>query len=450
MSQPAYATPWPAYATSYPRTGAWGDYFRGMAFVAWLFLLVVSFWWLSDWRDIFALRESGFDKYMQYSGFAIALIASLTLGFTALFEEGVRFSTSVKGRCLGGFCLLMLVLAPISLTPLRSAAYALATLGALLLCSCMWRMDYERLKRVLLIAALVLLGFIVLLFLHHGLNRANVGGIQRNRLGQSAFAAAVCLFIARGKLKWAGILFTILLAAVITSRGTLLACGVFVTTYLAFKYGMGRGLLAAMILPLMLMFFMAVPKIGDRFENIVVNDIAKLHDKGRGLGSGFTSRLPTWQKGLKVFTHSPAVGHGFRSRAVGVEGDQYLAHSGYVNLLADSGIIGTALVLFAFAYDFFKRFGAIRTARLSFSPRHLPPEAVDTYELNCVICAFLIAEATLWLFEPLYLNLGAALSILFLLLITAPYTVGRGAMSAAYPASMAGMGWWRPQHAGWA
>jgi hypothetical protein len=33
------------------RTSAFGDYFRGLSLVAWLFLLIVSFWWLAQWDD---------------------------------------------------------------------------------------------------------------------------------------------------------------------------------------------------------------------------------------------------------------------------------------------------------------------------------------------------------------------------------------------------------------
>src|SRR5262245_50946635 len=144
MYQPAYALPWQNYAAPLRRTGAWGDYFRGLTFIAWLLLLIVGFWWLRDWRDIYNLRLSGLDKTLQYVGFGIAAAGTLTFGLPTIIEEIIRFGASVKGRCLGGFCLLMLALSPISLAPLRSATYALATLGALLICTCMWRMDYDR------------------------------------------------------------------------------------------------------------------------------------------------------------------------------------------------------------------------------------------------------------------------------------------------------------------
>jgi O-antigen ligase len=431
MYQPAYAMPWQNYATPLRRTGAWGDYFRGVTFIAWLFLLILGFWWLRNWNDIYNLRLSGIDRQLQYIGYGIAVAGTLTFGLPTIIEEIIRFGASFKGRCLGGFCLLMLALSPISLTPLRSASYALATLGALLVCSCMWRMDYDRLRRIMFLAAAVIFAFLIVLIIHHGLSRTSVGGIQRNRFSQAALTAAICMFVARGKLKWAGLLLGIAMALVVNSRGTLLAFGAFTGVYLALKHGMGRGMLAMAAVPLAAILFLAIPKIGDRTEDVLVNQVAKVGDKARGTGSGFSGRLETWKRGLNAFMRSPAVGHGFRTRAGAGEGDDYLSHSGYVNLLADTGLVGAALIFGAFIYDFLKRFSAAGAMRRQYG-HHMPPGVVDTFELHCVVCAFFVAESALWLFEPLYLNLGATLSILFILLVTAPYTVGRQAPAASY------------------
>ena len=190
--------PGPAYAPlPAARTGAWGDYFRGLSIIVWLFLLAVSFWWFSDWSKFLTFRESGFDRNMQYIGAAAAIIAHLTLGFSVLSEQIIKFFSSVKGRLLGGFCFLALALSPLSIEPLRSALYALATLAVFLVASWAWMSDYARFRRVLFVAGVVLLAFLAALIVHHGMSKTSVGGIQRNRYAQTAMAGMLCLFLAR-------------------------------------------------------------------------------------------------------------------------------------------------------------------------------------------------------------------------------------------------------------
>jgi hypothetical protein len=394
---------------------------------------------MGDWNQFFEVRESGIDRNMQYIGGAVAILAHLTLGFSVLSEQVIKFFSSVKGRLLGGFCVLALALAPLSIDPLRTALYAVSTLGVFLVASWAWLSDYARFRRVLFVAGVVLLAFLAALIVHHGMSRTSVGGIQRNRYAQTALAGMLCLFLARGWTKWLGFAVAMAMSLLVTSRGTIVAFGVFAVVYFALKYGMARGILTTLCLAVGGVFFLALPKIGDRASDALVNRVAKVNDAERGFGTGFTGRLDTWEQGLRVFSRSPAIGHGFRTRvgAVGGEGNDYVAHSGYVNMLADVGIIGSALIMAALLYDFFKRFGVIQ----SIKRQHLrnSPEMIDTYELNCTICAVMAAEAFLWLFEPLYLNLGATRSIMFILLFMAPYAVGRVALAWPYgyaPSSM--------------
>jgi hypothetical protein len=434
MYQTGYAMPMPGYALAPSRSGALGDYFRGFSLAVWLFMLISTFWWLQKWDDIYAVRESGWDKNVQYAAFIVAFVAHLSLGITSIIELSIRFWGSVKGRLLGGFCLLMLATAPLGLDPLRSALYALATLGALLTCYWAWEIDYDRFRKCMLIAAVMLLGYLAVLTVHHGLSITSVGGIQRNRFGQAAFTGAICLFLYRGKLKWAGLAACLIYAVLVNSRGTMLATGLFVASYLALKFGLGRSILAVLGMAMLGVVLMTVPKFGQRMQDALLERVARVNEAGRGLGSGFSGRWQTWEDGLAAFKQSPAIGHGFRTRVPGdPPGPSYSAHSGYVNLLADSGLAGTAMVLGAIIYDFIKRYRSLGAVRRQYGGDHVPPELLDTFELNCVICAFMVAEAELWLFEPLYINLGSCLSVLFLMLIMAPQTVGRMAQPGWAP-----------------
>jgi len=420
---------WGAYARTSQKHGAWGDYFRGLSIVAWLLLLSVSFWWIGTWKDTYAVRESGIDKNLQYIGAAILIGAHLTLGFSVLVNTFTGFFATTKGRLLGGFCLIALALAPFSLDPVRTALYAIGTLAVFLTCSAAWNMDYDRFRRVMFIAGAVLLGFLVLLVLHHGMGKTSVGGIQRNRYSQTAFAGMICMFLARGRSRYLWFALAVGLALLVNSRGTLLILGVFWVLYFTLKYGAGRGVLIGMVLMMGGLIFLAIPRVGKRASDTMVNKVARINEAGRGLGSGFSGRLDTWQEGLDVFARSPAIGHGFRTRVGGMSGDQYLAHSGYVNMLADVGLIGAMLIIGAMAYDFIKRLGIIRQIRRQYG-NIAPPALTDTYELNLTVCSFFAAEAILWLFEPLYFNLGATLSVLFILMVMSPYFVGQAAALA--------------------
>jgi hypothetical protein len=452
MYQTGYAMPMqmPLQAMQGNRTSAFGDYFRGLSLIAWLFLLIVSFWWLGQWDEWWELYDSGIGRTLQYVAVGVVFAAHLTLGVSVILDQSIQFWATVKGRMLGGFCLIMLATSPLSLEPLRSALYSIATFGVFLICFWAWQMDYDRFRRVMLLAAIVLFGFMLALIVHHGMSRSSIGGINRNRIGQTALTAGICMFLYRGKLKWVGMAGCIGFSLLVNSRGTLLAAGVFTCTYLALKLGLGRSLLAITGMAFAGVLLLAVPSIGQRTQEKLVDDVIGLHDQNRGLGSGFSGRLETWRNGLGAFSRSPAIGHGFRSRALGQTGDAYLAHSGYVNLLADAGLVGAVLVIGALAYDFLQRFRAINVTRRMHGGDHVPPELADTFELNCVICSFMAAESLLWLYEPLYLNLGASLSILFILLVMAPQTVSGGAARAAW--SMAALRAWpyqRPAE-GWA
>jgi hypothetical protein len=432
MQQQTLAAPWMMYATPAARTGAWGDYVRGLSLVVWLLAIILSFWWQSAWRDVYAIRESGFDKNAQMFGAGLALAAHLTLGLAIVSNTVIQFFNSVRGRCLGGFCLLMLALSPFSIAPIRSVSYSLATLGAFLVLSLAWHIDPARFRRVMLIAGVVLLCYLYALLLRHGISRTSIGGTNRNRIGQAALTAVICLFLSQSKIKWIGFAVGLALALLVNSRGTLASFCVFAAVYYVLRHGMGRSVLVGLLAVVGITIALVLPRVGRNASDVLINDIARLHDKGRGLGSGFAGRWETWEQGMKVFAKSPAIGHGFRSRIGGGTGDEYFAHSGYVNLLADTGLIGAALVIGTLGYEFFKRLGITTRLRGELAHPWPQPEQLQTLELNSVICAFLIIQGALWLIEPLYLNLGATLSVLFLFLVMAPYQFGKSAAPYAY------------------
>jgi O-antigen ligase len=71
--------------------------------------------------------------------------------------------------------------------------------------------------------------------------------------------------------------------------------------------------------------------------NIVGNDLLKLDDPYRGLGTGFSGREDLWTGTLDVWLRDPIFGVGFRESAQILD---YPSHNGYLAMLADTGIFG--------------------------------------------------------------------------------------------------------------
>jgi O-antigen ligase len=164
-----------------------------------------------------------------------------------------------------------------------------------------------------------------------------------------------------------------------------------------------------------------VPKIQD----VVLNDILHLHDEVRGTESGFTGRV-NLNKASAGFWKKPIFGYGFRvSSQAGVEFQAI--HSGYLKVLVETGFVGAFLIVGAVIIEAGRRFFVVQRIR------DLPPTALpninlpDTIRLNAMAFATMCMTLTLWLYEPLYVNLGSVTSLLFWLMIVSPtYVTAQG------------------------
>jgi O-antigen ligase len=155
----------------------------------------------------------------------------------------------------------------------------------------------------------------------------------------------------------------------------------------------------------------------------------RLSDPNRGLGTGLTGRVESWQQGLERFWERPLLGHGFRAQ---LSGEGLGAHGGYVTLLIETGVFGTLLALAAITIEAVRRVNRARQLR---NASRFPGSAVDVEEslrLNTVVCCTMVTMLTYWVYEPLYLNLGTVMSVIFFLMLAAPEFVdNRRALIAA-------------------
>jgi len=436
ISHTTTSTSYPQYPLASPK-GRLADYVRGFSMSAWFLLMLAGFWWQKDWHSSLDLDvRSNFFKF-SIAGIVIAAFFHLSLGMKKLLKCPYLFpSSDVKSTLLMGFCVLMLVFSPLSLQPLRSAQYALVTWAALCVCYWAWEGSYVTFRRVLLITGFLTLAFLSLLLLRYGISRGSVGGINRNRFATSAFVAVVFCFLAKGRFKWLGILLGIGLILAVNSRGTLVSLGLFFGAYILFTKGFQKAAIAGAVMTIAVVLLVVMPSSGKSGENLIMDKIMKVNDKARGSGSGLSGRVERWENGLKTFWLRPLTGYGFRTRSNETT-ESRSAHSGYINLMLDSGILGTAFVILAFASDFFRRVFLINQWKRDFRRSPMPESISDSIHLNGIVCSMYVMMGALWVIEPLYFNLGATLTVMFFLLVSSPITMPGPAMiypRAAYAA----------------
>ena len=244
---------------------------------------------------------------------------------------------------------------------------------------------------------------------------STVGGINRNMVGKAASVGAILVLFSPSKsahrvaLAMSGALIVI-----VTSRGTLVAACVFFSVYYVLQFGsakaVGYAILAAFLCSAILL-------TSQKAQTAVFERVMRLHDENRGLGSGFTGRVGSWESGLDAFHKHPIFGYGFRASEVG---GVLEAHSGYIRLLVETGIIGTMFAVSAPLIE------SLRRAKLAIQFRKMLPSGLcgvdlqDSVRLNAIVAGIMCTMLTLWVYEPVYLNLGTVMSVLFFMGFGAP------------------------------
>jgi hypothetical protein len=420
-AQPTLSTWQRAPVAALPNSGLLA-YARGLSFSVWMFSLSFGFWYITDWGTQQELLSEGFDvKKYFYFGFGTALLAHLTLGIPAWIAAPFQMMTTWAGGLIIAFCCWMLVLSPLSVVGPTSLIYAGATLVAAIMLWLFWASNYRVLQRSLVAACWVQFGWWMVLLAKHrqplGFGN-NIGDINRNITGTAALAALICgLFAPNRYLRWAALAFAVFFCVIVTSRGSMVAMAIFGIVYIALYRGVLRAAAAGGMLGfLVLIFILAVPAVREKVSEKVFH----IHDKSRGIGSGFTGRTEMWQQGIEWFWKKPVLGYGFRStshgRGVGFGG----VHSAYIKIFLEAGIIGAFLILGAVVIEAYRRMRIAFRLRL-LRPQDLPDiNIADSLRLNVITCATLCLILTMWVYDQYYINLGSPISVVFFLLLMSP------------------------------
>jgi O-antigen ligase len=427
-AQPTLSTWQRPSSATLPNSG-WLAYLRGLSLTAYLFSLLFGFWFISDWSTQQELRAEGFDlkRYFAF-GMGAALLAHLTLGVPTWFNAALQMASTWVGALFTAFCCWMVLLSPISVIGFTSALYAGATWVTALMLWLFWTSNYRVARRMLVVACWVQFAWWFILLAKHGMPFGigfNIGDINRNVTGTSALAAMLCgLFAPNRYLRWAAVAATVFFTTLVTSRGSIVALSVFILVYYTLHVGVFRsaahfGAFAVLVALIVL----AVPE----FRVAVVEKVFRLHDRARGIGSGFTGRTEMWKEGIDWFWKNPVFGYGFRSasedrRFGGV-------HSAYIKIFLEAGFIGGFLMIGAMIVD------TVRRARVALRLRTLRPtdmpgiNIAESIRLNSIACGTMCLTLTMWVYDQYYVNIGSPISVMLFLMLMAPtYVTTQGVM----------------------
>lgn len=425
-AQPAPSTWQRAPIATLPNSGLLA-YVRGLSLTAYLFSLLFGFWYISDWGTQQQLRSEGFDlKRYFYFGLGAALLAHLTLGAPTWLAAPFQMVSTWVGGLFTAFCCWMIVLSPVSVIGYKSALYAGATWVTGLMLWLFWTSNSRVVQRTLLVACWVQFAWWLVLLKKHGMPFGvgfSIGDINRNVTGTAALAAMICgLFWPNRYLRWAAFAAAAFFITLVTSRGSIVALTAFVIVYYSLQVGVFRSAGHFGILGVVLaLVVLAVPEL----REAAVEKVFRLHDKGRGIGSGFTGRTEMWKEGIEWFWKNPVFGYGFRS---GSEDRRFGGiHSAYIKVFLEAGLIGGFLMIGAMVVD------AIRRARVALRLRALQPSDMpgidikESIRLNSIACGTMALTLTMWVYDQYYVNLGSPISVMLFLMLMAPtYVTNQG------------------------
>ena len=296
----AYPTWQGLAAAAPPRSGIIAQ-LRALTLAVWLLSMIVNFWWRSEWNWYESFYEQEVNIRSHYLiGFLTVLVAHLTLGISAWFNAPFRTLSSTSGKLFTLFCLLMLATSPFSASMRTSAMYSVGTWLVFMLCHLYWSSDYTVVRRAVVFSGFVLFAWLIALLLHHGMPLgwgAGIGGINRNTVAALPMAGMICCTLSANRtIRWGSVGSCALFLLMVNSRGSILALAVFLAVYYVLHKG---SLKAVWHAALAMLLAVSVLLVSSYLQQVVFEDVMRLNDPARGLGSGLTGRVESWQQGLE-------------------------------------------------------------------------------------------------------------------------------------------------------
>jgi O-antigen ligase len=381
----------------------------------WFVLMLAPVWFATSWEGYQSLLAN---VPVHYQAFGICLFCAAALSIRSRGREStpkLRIRAELSHIFFFVFCAYTFLLSPLSISPATSFMFSIMHAVLFLACLSFWQSPAS-ITRLLPILGLIIFAYLLLLAMALGTHGRTIGFFPPNDLAKLAMiGGTLCMFGGR-KTALFGIAAALLCILLTQSRGTLIAF-LLELTILWCLTGQIRGKLQAVLLLIGLLGLLTVvdlmrlqqPTIAAQ----VLDRVLLLSDEKRGTSSGLTGRTDHWETGLETWKESPAVGYGLRTRAGNLDlfaGPSVNAHSGYLNMMLDVGLIGAILVLTGFATNLYSRLRSLRTQA----------NAGVGGRINMICLSFLVSALFLWFLEPIYINIGAPFSVMILLLLAAP------------------------------
>lgn len=381
-----------------------------VALIVWITLVALPFLSMGHISERQAARASGSTMLMQMAGF-VAFVGLVVLARRREVWNSPFVRMATYPALMFAVFFLAAVLGGLAVDdPARRVAYAVATWIAFVAASAFWASPPRDLRLGLTASGLVLFAICTaLLVLFDVTAQRNVGGVQPNQFGQLAFAAAVLCTFGGRRLALAGMVLALVMIATVASRSALLALLLYAATY----FVLGRSYRSATLVAAMgLLAFIGAElreqasDVTGRTLSVRVGAAVDLLSEERGIGSGFTGRTEHWSDAAAAIAERPILGWGFRQSEV-------MAHSGYLQAIVDMGVLfGTLLIVTCIVVTGRRLVSVWTTAR-----RH---GGLLRHEQRRIATSYLVAIIGLWVFEPLYINIGAVTSIVLILMLAQP------------------------------
>lgn len=343
----------------------------------------------------------------------------LQLGVRQMSKAAVLRPDSMKGFLLILFFTGALLTTLLNLNDGSGVAQVFATGIIFLAASTFWILPPNVRQVSLRVAGIGLFGVVLLTISLYGLpSTRTVGGVQPNTFAKIAFVGSVFLFIAGDRLRWLWLAGAMGVALIVNSRGAVVAVLLFVgiKAVLAVARRPTWPRLISIAGLVVVMASATIPTVLGTYGVVdwVAEDVFRLDDPNRGLGTGLTGRADRWTLALAQVAARPLQGHGFQASSAVLREEYRLweigesgAHSGFLNLTLDVGIPLALVWCLILAIVLWEQ------VRTSLSPVTSERRAAQIGNTVGVLSASLF----FWTIEPVYINVGHIFGLSFILIL---------------------------------
>lgn len=384
-----------------------------LSLLGWLLLMLVPYLSMRSFQQYSTMLAAG--PPVIYQALGVSLFCGTVLLFSSRdFFNAISLDKLGTTRSLFVvFCIYTGILAFWSISPVTSMLFTILHLGVFGCFVVMWQRP-EAVERFLPLLGFAVFAALVMLGIHLGFRQRTFGFMPPNDIAKLAMVGSVFCAFGHKRTRLVGMLIDLAFILVTQSRGTLIAFGIFWgLLWFTGRFGVMKltVLLGGTGVACMVLISDQILSDG-RFFGGLLDSIFLLDDAERGLGSGLTGRLDHWIVASQIISDNLLFGHGLRTRGPftidPISSPDFNAHSGYLNMILDIGLVGSCILLGLIIVNMVRRLREIWHG-----------EGNERWR-NQIAFSFLVAALFIWALEPIYINLGAPFSLVMLLQLASP------------------------------